>query len=93
MGLNSDEMPGEDAREDWNDLALDPESDVGVRLYNEILDEGSANISAVGYPSQDLEMCTEDAPVEYLDPELYDPDEETLPPGEIELIFENCYLM
>ena len=43
--------------------------------------------------SQDFEAYFEDEPCEYLDPELYDPDEETLPPGEMELIFENSYIM
>lgn len=70
MGTDSDEMPGEDARAERNDPALDPESDEGARLFNEILDEGSAYISAVGYPSEDLEMCLEDAPDEYRDPEM-----------------------
>jgi hypothetical protein len=38
-------------------------------------------------------LYLEDEQCEYLDPELYDPDEETLPPGEMELIFENSYVM
>jgi hypothetical protein len=42
--------------------------------------------------SEDFEAYFEDETCEYLDPELYDPDEETLPPGELELIFENSYI-
>lgn len=91
--MNRDEAPGEDAGEEMSDPAFDPGSDQGVRLYNEILDEGSAYISAVGHPSEDLAMCQEDEPAEYRDPEMYDPEEETLPPGEMEMIFENSFLM
>jgi hypothetical protein len=43
--------------------------------------------------AEDFEEYLEDEPCEYLDPELYDPDEETLPPGEMELLFENSYIM
>ena len=93
MGKNSDEMPGEDAQEERNDPALDPESDEGAMLFDEILDEGSAYISAVGYPSRDIDLDLDDEPSEYRDPELIDPEEETLPPGEMEMIFENSFLM
>ena len=93
MGTNRHETPGEDAQEKRHRPAFDAWSDEGARLFNEILDEGSAYISAVGYPSEDLEMRLDDALSEYLDPEMHDPDEETLPPGEMELIFENSYIM
>jgi hypothetical protein len=90
VGANSNEMQAEGAREERD---VDLWSDEGARVFNEIMDEGSAYISAVGYPSEDSEMYLEDEPSEYLDPEMYDPDEETLPPGEMELIFENSYVM
>jgi hypothetical protein len=34
----------------------------------------------------------DDEPREYRDPDLFDPDEETLPPGEMALIVENSYI-
>jgi hypothetical protein len=43
--------------------------------------------------TDDFEVYLEDEPCEYRDPDLYDPNDETLPPGEMELIFENSYIM
>ncbi len=40
-----------------------------------------------------FEEHLDDEQCEYLNPDLDDPDEETLPPGEMELIFENSYIM
>jgi len=53
-----------------------------------MLDEVSTYISVVGHSTRDYEMELDDEPSEYRDLELTDPDEETLPPGEMELIFE-----
>lgn len=92
MGKNRDEMPVEDAGEERAYLAFDPDSEEGVRLFNEILDEGSAYISAVGCTWEDDEMYLDDEPATYRDPDLCDPDEETLPPGELEMIFENSFI-
>jgi hypothetical protein len=93
VGTNSDKTPDEDAREESGDPAFDFWSDEGAGRFNEMVDEGSAYTSADVRLSEDFEVYLEDEPCEYLDPELYDPDEETLPPGEIELIFENSYVM
>ena len=93
MGTNSDNMPDKEVREESGDRAIDFWSDEGARRFNEMVDEGSAYTSAGVHPSEDFEVYLEDEPCEYLDPELYDPDEETLPPGEMELIFENSYIM
>ena len=38
-------------------------------------------------------MDIDDQQSEYRDPELFDPEEETLTPREMELIFENSYIM
>ena len=93
MGTNNDNTPDEEAREERSDPAFDFWSDEGARRFNEIMDEGSAHISAVGYLSEDFEEYLEGEQYDYRDPELLDPDEETLPPGEMELIFENSYIM
>ena len=93
MGTNSDNTPDEDAREESSCQAFDFWSDEGASRYNEMLDEGSAYLSTgvrfSGYP----EAVPDHEQSDYRDPELHDPDEETLPPGEMELIFENCFIM
>jgi hypothetical protein len=54
-----------------------------------MLDEGRASTSG----GADLSENFEDEECEHLDSEISDPDEETLPPGEMEMIFENCFIM
>jgi hypothetical protein len=93
MGTNSDSTPDEDTREESDNTSFDFWSDEGARRFNEILDEGSAYLSAGVRLAEDFEVYLEDEQREYLDPELYDPDEETLSPGEMELIFENSFIM
>ena len=93
VGPNSDNTPDEDAGEEAGDTSFDFWSAEGARLINEMLDEGSAYRSAGARLSEDPEADPEDEQRDYLDPEFYDPDEETLPPGEMELIFENSFIM
>lgn len=93
MGTNSDNTPDEEAREENCEPAFDFWGDEGAKRFNEMLDEGQAYLST-GVPlSKDPEEDPADEQCEYVDPEQYDPDEETLPPGEMELIFENSYIM
>lgn len=87
----SNNPPDDQAREE-DDTAFDFWSDEGAQRFNEALDEGSAYLSAQPHGFADSEMDIDDQS-EYRDPELYDPEEETLPPGEMELIFENSYIM
>lgn len=93
MGPNSDSMPDEDAREETGDTLFDFWSDEGARRINEMLDEGSAYLSTGVQLSGDPETDPDHEQRDYVDPELYDPDEETLPPGEMDLIFENCFVV
>ena len=93
MKTNCDSAPDEETREESVEPAFDFWSDEGARRFNEMADEGRAYTPADAHPSEDFEAYLEDEQCEYLDPELYDPDEETLPPGEMELIFENSYIM
>lgn len=88
----NDNTPDEKTREE-DVSTFDFWSDEGARLFNQILDEGSAYLSAERHESGEFEIDSEDAEGEYCDPELYDANDETLPPGEMELIFENCYIM
>lgn len=82
----------EEGREERDDPAFDFWSDEGARRYNEMLDEGSAYISTGAYLSEEFEAYRDEEQCEYLDPDLHDPVEETLPPGEMQLIFENSYI-
>jgi hypothetical protein len=93
METNNDNTPDEEVREETSEQVFDFWSDEGARLFNEILDEGSAYVPVHVRLSQDFDADVEDEPCEYVDPELRDLEEETLPLGEMELIFENSYLM
>jgi hypothetical protein len=92
MEIDNNSTTIEEATEEGGEQAFDFWSDEGARRFNEMLDEGIAYALANPRLSEDFEEYFEDEPCEYLDPELYDPDEETLPPGEMELIFENSYI-
>jgi hypothetical protein len=93
MRTHYDNRPDDEGREENDDPAFDFWSDEGARRFNEILDEGSAYTLAGVHLTDDFEVYLEDEPCEYRDPDLYDPNDETLPPGEMELIFENSYIM
>ena len=93
MKTHNDNTPDEEGREERDNPAFDFWSDEGARPFNEILDEGSAYTSTGVHLSADFDAYRDEEECECLDPELYDPDDETLPPGEMELIFENSYIM
>lgn len=92
MKTRNNDTACEEGREEKGDPALEFWSDEGARCFNEALDEGSAYIASGALCPEDCDAYL-DAEDEYVDPELYDPDEETLPPGEMDLIFENCFIM
>jgi hypothetical protein len=92
MGNDSNNAPNDE--EEGGEYELDFWSDEGARRFNAILDEGSAYLATGVDLAEDFEEAyLEDEETEYVDPELDDPDEETLPPGEMELIFENSFIM
>jgi hypothetical protein len=93
MGMNSDKMPEEETREERSDPVIDIWNDEGAKRFNEALDEGSAYVQAGGHLPDDLECYFEEEEREYLHPEPCDTDEETLSSGDMELIFENSYIM
>ena len=97
MGMDNEnaaeEEEGEEEEGEEEELAFDFWSDEGARRLNEALDEGREYAQAHSHSSDDPEMHFEDEDRGYQAPELCDPDEETLPPGEMELIFENSYIM
>lgn len=92
MAETNDNSPAKEPREE-EEPASDFWSGEGARRFNEALDEGGAYARAHGPVSRDPEDEFDEREYEYRDPELSDPDEETLPPGEMELIFENSYIM
>jgi hypothetical protein len=92
MEMDNDNAPEREEGEE-EELAFDFCSDEGAKRLNEALDEGRDYAQSCSHLSEDPEMFFEDENREYQDPELCDPDEETLPPGEMELIFENSYIM
>lgn len=93
METNSNEMPEGDEREEEGDATFDPWSDEGARLFNAIADEGRDYISANTLTAYDFEEPPDAQPSEYWDPELVDPDEDTLPPDDMKLIDENTDIL
>ena len=78
------------ANEEDCEQAFDFWSDEGARRFNEAIEEGSAYLAANPHLAEDSEGDFDGE--EYLDPDLDDPNEETLSPGEMEIILENCYI-
>ena len=72
--------------------AIDIWTDDGARRYNEIIEQGDAYFMANPNSIKDYEEEIDIEECEYRDPELYDPDEETLSPGDLEMILENSYI-
>ncbi len=93
MKTHNDNTPDEDAREESSYRVIDFWSDEGAKRFNDALDEGSTYARTHGDILDDPESYFEEGEREYHDPELYDADEETLSPGDVELIFENSYIM
>lgn len=91
MRRTNDNSPAEEPREDEQQDS-DFWSDEGARRFNEALDEGRDYARSHGSVSYDPEDCLDDQECEYRDPDFCDPNEETLSPGEMELIFENSYI-
>jgi hypothetical protein len=92
MTMTNDNSLSKKPREE-EEAASDFRSDENAQHFDESFNEGGAYARANGLAFEDPEDCLDDQECEYRDPELYDPDEETLPPGEMELIFENSYIM
>lgn len=94
MEFDDNHAIDDEATEEGGEQEFDFWSDEGARRINEMLDDGSAYAATGVHQADDFEEAyLEDDQSEYFDPELYDPDEETLPPGEMELIFENSFIM
>jgi hypothetical protein len=92
MEFDESHVTEDEAIEEEGEQEVDFWSDEGARRFNEALDEGSAYAAECGHLAEDFEeRDLEDEQSEYADPELCDPDEETLSPDEMEIIFENCF--
>ena len=93
MKTHNDNTPDDEEREERDDPAFDFWSDEGARIFNDILDEGSAYTPADADLSEDFEAYLGDEQCDYRDPDLDNSDGETLPAGEMELIFVNSYIV
>ncbi len=82
-----------EATEEGGEHYLDPSSDEGARRFNEALEEGGTYALTTGRFAEDFEPRLNDEGCECINPDLDDEGEETLPPGEMDLIFENCFIM
>jgi len=80
------------ATEEDCEQAFDFWSDEGARRFNEIIEEGSAYLAATPHLAEKFGEDSDGEECEYLDPDLYDPDEQTLSPGEMAIILENSYI-
>jgi hypothetical protein len=84
MAIDNNNPEHDDTNDEGGDEEFDFWSDEGAKLYNEILDEGSAYLSTGIHYAKDPEAEPEGELDEYLHPEFYDPDDETLPPDEMD---------
>ena len=92
--MEIDNSTTEDEPMEGGEQEIDFWSDEGAQRINEMLDEGNAYARTGAHVAEDFEEAdVDDEQFEYIDPEDYDPEEESLPPGEMELIFENCFIM
>jgi hypothetical protein len=80
------------ATEEDREQAFDFWSDEGARRFNEMIEEGSAYLAANPHLAEIVGEDFDGEECEYLDPDLYAPDEEILSPGEMEIILESCYI-
>jgi hypothetical protein len=92
MAIDNNNLEDEDTTDEGGEQEFDFWSDESAKRHNQILDEGSAYLSTGVCLANDPEADPDGEPREYLNPEFYDPEDETLPPGEMELIFENSYI-
>lgn len=92
MGSENNNIADQDEAGEGVEQALDFWSDEGARRFNEAIEEGSTYAWANPHRVQDFEEPLDDKDRYYVDPDLHDPDEGTLTPGEMEIILENCYI-
>ena len=92
MESDNNNLADDIANEEDCEQAFDFWSDEGARRFNETIEEGSAYLAANPHLAEDFEEDFDGEECRYLDPDLDDPDEETLSPGEMEIILENCYI-
>lgn len=92
METNDNNLADDSANEEDCEQAFDVWSDVGARRFNEMIEEGSAYLAANPHSIDGYKEDFDGEGCKYVHPDLYDPDEETLSPGDMEMIFENSYI-
>ena len=91
METNGNNLAEDIANEENCEQAFDFWSDAGARLFNEILDEGSAYLAANPHSIDGYREDSDGEECECLHTDLCEPEEETLSRGEME-IFETSYI-
>ena len=92
METDNNNLADNIATEEDCEQAFDFWSDEGARRFNEMIEEGSAYLAANPHLAENFGEDFDGEKCEYFDPDLYAPDEETLSPGDMEIILENCYI-
>lgn len=77
MAIDNNNLEDENTTDEGGEQEFDFWSDEGAKLYNEILDEGSAYLLTGVCLAKDPEADLDGEPYEYLNPEFYDPEEAT----------------
>ena len=93
MNMQGENPMHELAGKEEGDTTFAPCAEDAAQLSDGMADEEQDYVSANVLTTYDFEDPPDCQPSEYRDPDLVDPDEETLPPGEMEQIFENCFIM
>ena len=76
--MHSDNNIPDDANDEDCEQAFDPWSDDGARIFNQMIDEGSAYLAANPDRAEQVGEDSDGDECEYLYPDLCDPDEEGL---------------
>ena len=78
MGTNNNNLADDNASEEDCEQAVDFWSDDGARIFNEMIEEGGAYLAANPHLTEHFGEDSDGDECEYLDPDLCDPDEESL---------------
>lgn len=92
METDNNNLADDITNEEDCEQTVDFWSDEGARRFNEMIEEGSDYWAANPHLVEDFEEDFDGDECEYRDPDLCDPDEETLSPGDMEMIFANSYI-
>jgi len=93
METDDNNLAGDMATEEDSEQSFDLWSDEGARRFNEVIEEGSAYLAANPHSIEKYDEDIDGEECECRDPDLYDPDEETLSPGDMEISREFLHFL